>query len=879
MAKKDVNITVTVNDIATQQFKKLSATVEATTTKVMGLGKSLAGIATGAGIGGAIAKIAKNTRDWALAVNDIEDATGMSGESASRLLYVGKAVNLTSEEISMAVVRMAKSASAAEQQMKQLAAQGKVSTDVFSRYGIQILDVNGKMLSAEQIFKNILEVHRRLPNGIEKTNMELEIFGRSGAKLNDLLNISSQEFDRLIKNAERVGLVISSETSQAWEDLRNKTNELTLAFEGAQVRLGNQLLPTIIDTVDGISGLIQKYQQLSPESQKMIAYTAESAAKLGLLTMGVSGLQAVMSTFGLAVINPWLGLAAAIGAAVYALDDYMDRQKQVASYSGNPMKKQTVYDNGLQTEAYFKRVEVTDPLAEALRGLTAPRNQYAGWGYRRLSADEEAAQKRFEVEVAHGQETGNPVYNEAEKRKRERERLLKAISDKYVTPPGPIVDTTAMQGKIDQLENLAASLQEKITALLETTPAAALAKLNTEITKAQNQIDVANRFGIDTSDAQAKLDAYAKAAKERIGIDLLRTRRTVAAEIALINAQTAEDDKSVADAEYEATLASLEKQKEEKWRATGDMVAAEKWYSAQVAAAIKKREEDYVDADRRIFENRLAHNNRLYEMEGTSRTVVDQLNRQLLEGRIAVLQRLLEAEKENTEKRRQLEQELADNKRRIWEINGRDLATAAAEANRRIAEAQIDFADTYVRSWQDMSSSVEDEWVKMTTGAVSFANGLENIFDSMVKNIQATLARLAYQQYVQPIVTSFWQGVFGGGSGGSSGGLRTTNPFMWAVGQNAAGTDYWRGGLTWVGEQGPELLNLPRGTSITPASKLALGAPKLEVKINNYGNSQVNVGQIKFDDATQKYILDITLDGAARNVNGYARNMKAALGV
>ena len=31
---------------------------------------------------------------------------------------------------------------------------------------------------------------------------------------------------------------------------------------------------------------------------------------------------------------------------------------------------------------------------------------------------------------------------------------------------------------------------------------------------------------------------------------------------------------------------------------------------------------------------------------------------------------------------------------------------------------------------------------------------------------------------------------------------------------NAAGTDFWRGGWTWVGEEGPELLNLPRGARI-----------------------------------------------------------------
>ena len=34
------------------------------------------------------------------------------------------------------------------------------------------------------------------------------------------------------------------------------------------------------------------------------------------------------------------------------------------------------------------------------------------------------------------------------------------------------------------------------------------------------------------------------------------------------------------------------------------------------------------------------------------------------------------------------------------------------------------------------------------------------------------------------------------------------------IGDNADGTNNWRGGLTWVGEEGPELMNLPRGTQI-----------------------------------------------------------------
>lgn len=39
------------------------------------------------------------------------------------------------------------------------------------------------------------------------------------------------------------------------------------------------------------------------------------------------------------------------------------------------------------------------------------------------------------------------------------------------------------------------------------------------------------------------------------------------------------------------------------------------------------------------------------------------------------------------------------------------------------------------------------------------------------------------------------------------------------IGRNAAGTDAWRGGLTWVGEGGPELVDIPRGSRIYSAQE------------------------------------------------------------
>jgi hypothetical protein len=61
-----------------------------------------------------------------------------------------------------------------------------------------------------------------------------------------------------------------------------------------------------------------------------------------------------------------------------------------------------------------------------------------------------------------------------------------------------------------------------------------------------------------------------------------------------------------------------------------------------------------------------------------------------------------------------------------------------------------------------------------------------------------------------------------------------------AVGHNAMGTADWRGGLTWVGEQGPELLNLPPGAQVIPLSGAGATAGALPPSLGGGANT-VNV--------------------------------------
>jgi TP901 family phage tail tape measure protein len=95
----------------------------------------------------------------------------------------------------------------------------------------------------------------------------------------------------------------------------------------------------------------------------------------------------------------------------------------------------------------------------------------------------------------------------------------------------------------------------------------------------------------------------------------------------------------------------------------------------------------------------------------------------------------------------------------------------------------------------------------------------------------------------------------GGGGGGGSGGYGGDAP-----GKNAAGTSYWGGGLSWVGERGRELVALPRGARVwsnTESEEMALGGGGT---INFYGTTINN----EMDLQTLEYRMESLLNKKRR---------------
>lgn len=155
-------------------------------------------------------------------------------------------------------------------------------------------------------------------------------------------------------------------------------------------------------------------------------------------------------------------------------------------------------------------------------------------------------------------------------------------------------------------------------------------------------------------------------------------------------------------------------------------------------------------------------------------------------------------------------------------------------------------------------------------GTVSAADGFKNFGLQVVRSLSDMILKMLI---LAPLAKSL-EGILTGG-----GGLGLTFSGIGIPG-NAAGTDNWSGGPTWVGERGPEVVTLPRGAQVIPNDVLRQGGGgSFNVVVNNNARGVVpEVRQTR--DSGGQPTLEVVISEVGRRMAGGAFDapMKARFG-
>lgn len=321
MSNNVVDIVVQLTDKnAKAGLEKIAATSKGTVAELSKLKNEMFAVGASAGLAGLGSKLAKEALAWNLSVKKMQSLTGATAEQASTFLSVANYMGVATDVSTVAFAKFAKAVSNAQDKMQVASAEGKLATDMFSRLGVSIDQIEGK--NTLEVFKIIQDRLRNMKDGAEKTRVEMELFGKTGYQLHGMLNMSADAMKQVEDRARAMGLIIDDETAKKSAAFNRQLKDMEQTGKRLAIMIGQELLPVVMEYAQGAIDLTKSYSNLATEQKEAIS----GLIKFGLeATIVITGIQSVTSALKfmrlatIAAAGPWLTLATVAGLAANSI--------------------------------------------------------------------------------------------------------------------------------------------------------------------------------------------------------------------------------------------------------------------------------------------------------------------------------------------------------------------------------------------------------------------------------------------------------------------------------------------------------------------------------------------------------------------------------
>ena len=347
MANNLIDIVVQLTDKNTEAgLKKITASAEGAKSALGKMKNDLMAIGAGVGVVGIGAKLAKEAIQWDVAVKKLSGITGATAKETSELLAVANYMGIAMEDSAGAFAKFSKNVGAAKEKMEVARAEGKLGTDIFSKLGYTLEQIQGK--NTVEVFKMIQERLRGMKDGAEKTRVEMELFGRTGYQMHAMLNMSAEQMDRVAERAKAMGLIIDDETAAKSAKLNRELKDLENTGKRLAVSIGHELVPVFNDYAKGVLDVAKEFESMTAEQKEAIGGIVKFGAEAGAVIIVMRSLTSALGFMRLATLaaaGPWVTLATVIGLAGKALLDFRYNEQTKASYTGVEVDGKRIHKN------------------------------------------------------------------------------------------------------------------------------------------------------------------------------------------------------------------------------------------------------------------------------------------------------------------------------------------------------------------------------------------------------------------------------------------------------------------------------------------------------------------------------------------------------
>lgn len=164
---------------------------------------------------------------------------GVPVETLSKLKLAAELSGVSVKELGEGMGKLGKAAAEAVGKPMSMAA------NAFKLLGINVKDSQGGLKSANDLMLEIAEAFTKIRDPAAKTAIAMALFGEAGVKLIPMLNQGRTGIQAMTEEAEKLGIVISTQTAKAAERFEQNLIRLAAAKDAVFIKLSAQLLPAL----------------------------------------------------------------------------------------------------------------------------------------------------------------------------------------------------------------------------------------------------------------------------------------------------------------------------------------------------------------------------------------------------------------------------------------------------------------------------------------------------------------------------------------------------------------------------------------------------------------------------------------------------------
>jgi phage-related protein len=264
------------------------------------------------GASAAVFGLAKSTANYADTINDTAQAVGLTNTELQTLGHAAQMSGSSMEEAADGIRFLSRALVAAKEGTGSQA-------DAFQKLGVRAVDAQGKVRNANVVFNELADGFAKMPAGAEKTTMAMELFGRSGTKMIQVLNNGSSGIQAMRQEAISLGLVLDDASIKAGTDFNDAFDRMLGVFNGLKNVVGAAVLPSLTKLVDLLREIVvsnfdiikQNLTRVFIGLVKAIQYATTFIGFLGSAFRRVSdvvgGLVPLLKTMGLILLSIMVG--------------------------------------------------------------------------------------------------------------------------------------------------------------------------------------------------------------------------------------------------------------------------------------------------------------------------------------------------------------------------------------------------------------------------------------------------------------------------------------------------------------------------------------------------------------------------------------------